>query len=462
MIYLQQFLRALNVEERDRLAELELTQTQRAFLEAALRHLDSVGFKTDLMTILDMSSSHFDKTASLLLQQCYTLFAQDNDSALYVFLNRKNLDALTHHELNKREKQLVTLGDSSRLQAFYLSAFMMFRATNFDRYNPHITEAYAKKYLQTAETKNPCEHARIRLLHLFVLLHYLRAVKPLQFDPQSFHEQLAECELLLHDECPDSVRFELCKTRATLLRFEGRLDEGIQQLDLAMENYDRQPQQFRVFDRVSLLCQKAEMLRDRNRFQECYELYTSLFREHEDLLFSMFHHINRYAESALLQERYTEALSILDRYLKKFVGSDHVSVSTNACLSYAKAHLFLGHWKEVHHYIALGQHSSDKTLFLHADIEFRNLQTACFYLQGDFDTCEMVANRNIKFLQQKTRSAEMMLFTSFYRMTLGFINYRLHHKAPGPKLASYFDAFQSGVYGVYGKILQRMRADIPL
>ncbi len=458
MNYLQSLIRVLSPEERQLLNTLSLSPKEQQLLRALLSDDDSgKDAKPQIMQTLEWSSSFFDKTCSVLLTKAYTVLAPENENAIFVFLNRKNLDALNRHELNKREKQLLNEGDSKALDAFFLSAFMMARSTNFDRYDPDLCQQYALKYLNNGSTKSPCEHVRIQLLHLFVLLHYLHSVHPKKFDAVALHEEINKCEALLHDECEANARFELLKTRATLQRIEGRLEEGIDNLQRALSLCEEHSQKFRPFDAVFVQLQIAEMLRDLGHFAESFESYHRLFENHESMLSSLFYHINRYAESAVLNNRAELALSVLEKYLARFLDGQHTAVATNACLSFAKAMIVARRYDDAQHYIQLGFQLTDKNLFLDSEIEFRNLQVVCCYMQQDFATAEMLAQKGIKFLRSKKQSAAIRQYTTFFTLCLALIDLRLSTKKLSKKNEQTFEFFAQGKFGVYGTLLNMMK-----
>ena len=458
MNYLQSLIRVLSPEERELLTTLSLSPKEQQLLHALMKDLDSgKDAKPQIMQTMGWSSSFFDKTCSVLLTKAYTVLAPENENAIFVFLNRKNLDALNRHELNKREKQLLKEGDSKALDAFFLSAFMMARSTNFDRYDPELCQQYAHKYLNNGSAKSSCEHARIQLLHLFVLLHYLNSVHPKTFDAVALHEEIDKCEALLNDECEANARFELLKTRATLQRIEGRLEEGIDNLERALRLCEEHNQKFRPFDAVFVQLQIAEMLRDVGRFAESFELYHRLFENHENMLSSLFYHINRYAESAVLNKQADLALRVLEKYLARFIDGQHTAVATNACLSFAKALIVAGRFDEAQRYVQLGFQLGDKTLFFDAEIELRNLQVVCCFLEQDFATAEMLAQKSIKFLRSKKQSAAIRQYTTFYTLCLALIDLRLSTKKLSKKAEQAFEFFSQGKFGAYRIMLELMR-----
>ncbi len=465
MNYLVKYLQLLQPEERDKLGLLVLSERERQVLIALLQiSADDSISKSDLLANLGISSSHFDKISSVLLDKVYAAIVPEGGTVLLYDLNRRNLFGHFCHQMKKQEK--VLMADAvlpERLAEFYSTCFSMLQRITRKDYDAELLREIGEKYLASKPGATPGDRlfteagilcssiqdtaargAQNRLGD--EIEQQLRALEP---TAASIEEQNNVSALYLYyrawvsfytliDSRPD-IRLEYLRRAAGLCeRYPDILPEEEQAL---------------TFGRI------AEAHYNNSDFAMAAELYESVFTSYPNTAAREYYHTTKYIQVLIILKRYAEAKNLLDERFSVFVENREPAMCTMASLSYAKLHLCSGHLDLAKYFIDLGFELIAKNVYIQYEIEFRLLETAYFYLVGDEEFADTLAGKHIKYLQSKGFVLKNSRFYPWFPLLVqAFIAEKAGVKKLSKKLEAKLREFHTGPACIYGILLEMIRS----
>jgi hypothetical protein len=126
-------------------------------------------------------------------------------------------------------------------------------------------------------------------------------------------------------------------------------------------------------------------------------------------------------------------------------------------ISVAKYFLFEGNYALAHEFILLGFEKNPKGKYFQYEVELRNLQTACFYLEGQQDVALSMCRKHVRFLTAHGYGVDTSNFPFYYLLIKSFAKSQKLNKSLSPQDLQMLDRYQKGSYAIYGKLLLKMR-----
>lgn len=458
MSYLFTFINSLSDGEVLKLRELPLAARENEVMKYMLANKGkTLPENAEITKSLSITPTHFYKLNTVLLHKCFAVFAPD-EFEIFTFLNRKGLDELNHHEIAKREKNLLKENNPEKIERFYWIAFLMFARTNFSYFNIEKLHEYGAKYLAAKREKVPGENVLVEITKVAPLMQFFKSCGRVS-ETQDYLEKLDSFSQNLAELHHPRAHFELFKSYAFYYTiWVENPEEALKNLRLALEIYDANPDVFKSIERAMLLRGMAEAHFAANNFLAAYDFYLLVYNDYNDAICTNFYHLEKFVELAILTGKFDHAEELIKTHFEKFLKTENHGLALTGALLFAKLYLTNNKPDSAIFYINTGMDVLNKSLFFHADVQLRNLQNAYFVFKNDVEMAENLARRNIKFLQTKS-AGDVEIFAAFFKIILAVLKMR-EERIPFPKiLEEAYEVFQKGAFATHGKLLQKMRYD---
>lgn len=464
MSLLHSFINHLNDEEIEKIRAIQLPARERNVLETIInfRHRE-LPEKSELTSAIEISTQHFDKISSVLLDKCYEAFAPERGLALLDFFTMKSLHKHFSHEVLLQEKQLLKNPPENIFYAeeFYMRCFLLSQAFSSKYYDEKFAQKLGEKYLaaRIKPVKDDETYVDVKLLLTRIIMESVRGVQYSRSDvilkELERHEKLlngSRHALALYSHYQGFSSYYTYFTDA-----ETNARKILEYLLKAMEVCKEFPDILQTGQKTWTQCKIAESYYAASDFQKAYDLYSELFNSGELEKQKRFYHTTKFVQICIILDKFSQAEQLLKENFGVFVASREQTLTTMAAISYAKLYLACGEIEKAKKYIGLGFELNTKNQYIQYEIELHNLQNTYFFLKEDWEIAEDFARRNLKFLNSKGFTLENTTYGYFYKMILTFINTRLHRGRFPENLENMFEKYQSSYYAVYGKLLKIMR-----
>lgn len=447
---------------------LDLVRTFSPDEMAQFRHLDVIGKEEMVRDIyanqakggtfnesrlpqqLQLTTSHFDKINSVLLDKTITaLFGNDYGKALSTILN-KGLSALMLHELKILEKKVNKQRDPKTERAFYHAAFENLRSMFHPNYNSKLTHQFGNKYLQALGTKkNIADESYVAMFTLYgdivsasyggaektfkpkaakLLDAWEKKIAPYKNARATFYTEFARATYYKHFT-EDAPGFLKANERAlgALRKSKGAIDskyEGIVLCELGFAN-------------IAI-----------NQFIKGQTYYADAFEKFADTVGKSTYQAGNYFGVTLLIKNYTEANRIFDKYLRpKIQPSTNRSVLFDIYIIVAWSHIQQQQFNEAFEYLSkLKQYRKNEITML-GHVMVRQLESAYFCLSGDIKTAAITIQKNIRFIQKQQGGSSIFEYYLQYTEVIDKLIKMERGKLRFPeKLKEQIDSLPGGLY----------------
>ncbi|HYF03792.1 MAG TPA: hypothetical protein VEC36_10480 [Patescibacteria group bacterium] len=460
MNYLHEFINILKGDELEKVQSLQLPLRQRNVLHTILnfrhRELPEV---PELLKALDMSSQHFYKINSVLLNKCYAAFAPELGLRVLEILTAKNLYRHFCHEMFLQEKQLLK-NAPDQLEEFYFRCFNLLQAQSAKYYEEPLTCSFGEKYL--AARKNPQKddelYVEVRLLQTRIIMLSVRG-KNDELGCKMLNELERHAEALHGSRHAPALYGHYHGFAAYYTYFTDADENAGKILDYLLKARsicEEYPHILGTSYQLWTQGKIAEAHYAAGNFQQAYENYTELFKTDIRERQKWFYHATKFTQICIILGELAKAGELLHEYFDVHVASREKTMTTMGSISYAKLHLAKGELLKAKEYIDLGFELNTKNYYVQYEIELRNLQNTYFFLKEEWELAEDLARRNLKFLTSKGFTLETSTYGYFYKMILAFINTRMHKEKFPESLEPKYELYQKSYYAVYGKLLKIM------
>jgi tetratricopeptide (TPR) repeat protein len=461
MNYLHDLINVLKDDELEQVRALQLPQRQRDVLHTMLsfrhRELPQV---PELLKALDISSQHFYKVNSVLLDKCYELFVPERGEKLLAFLAVKDLYRHLFHEMRLQEKALLKSSPES-IAEFYRQCFELLQSQSVKNFNEEAIREFGVKYLSAKKNKTAGDELYIeaRLLRSEMISIGARAQNV--EERQRIFKKVSELDERFKNVAHPMAEYWLHHAWA---QYYAALHEGedfahhmLGHLLKALEICDTSPEICKGGERAFTVSKIAEAYYGESDFLKAFEMYDALFKSGEIESQKRFYHTTKFVQICIILGEYARAQELLDDQFGVYIASRERAMTTMGSISYAKLYLASGDLLKAKEFIDLGFELNTKNYYVQYEIELRNLQNTYFFLKEDWELAEDLARRNLKFLTSKGFTMETSAYGFFYKMVLAFINTKIHNAKFPESLEPRFEQYQQSYFAVYGKLLKIMR-----
>lgn len=461
MNYLFQYLRTVTPEETERILSTDLTPRERQVLEFLLDVRTAPDTtKEEATARLAMSGVMFDKTCSVLLRNVYAAVIPEGELSLLGDLNRRGLRPLFLHEMKRQEKEMRNAGDvdPDRQADFYRSLFDILHQRFSSDYDEKLTRRIARKYLTLCPSPDNKVYCDACILGARCWTIAAQGTSDKLED--GIRRRLEANDRRITPATDPRARFQ--QLNAWIIYYGQFGYDPRRRLEILEESAalcDSYPDLFPLRKKVETLCKIAEEhYFYRTDLKTPYLMYRDLFREYSDMLTADYYHATKFFQLSLINGDYKGAEKVLRQYYGYDLRLELAGRSKMGSINWTKFYLITGNMEEARRYLDLAFEQNQKKFYVQYEIECRLLQTAWFYLNGNFETVEMMVPANIKYLRSKNYTlTNTRFYPWFFKLALALIDERKLGKKLPATLEAKLAEFMEGAAAQYGILLRNMR-----
>jgi hypothetical protein len=462
MNLLYDFLKNLEPAEKEKLKALKIRGKElNVWLTVNQQSVKGNFDKQKILDKLGISSAYLDKITSELLSKCYQhLFGNDRLKLLRFLVTR---DAYLKHyytELARAIKHLKDELDITQQRAFY--------RTNLEYIHVFVPIAYREdKVLKTllsgyqalfkgAEKKEAdffveCKRMVFKLGKLFAAGH-IRELK-----------SKIEKELNALGGLPPNADEELSYDYYwTKIYFYHSIEEFEACYELTTEALAALQKFKSPLNSINMLriqLKQAEQLYFLSRFDESFSNFKRVVNQPLlDKIPDRGYYLTKYVQICLITGHIAEAGKILEKKLQQYGNPEPENLAPREIFSFIKYFLFKGQYDKAFKFIRQGFAKNPKGKYFQYEVELRHLETAYFFLSGQFETALLGCEKHLKFLrahgfglQQSSYPYYYVLIKAIYEKNRGIRDFT-------GKEDEMLKRYLTGSYAIYGKLLERMLA----
>lgn len=466
MNYLFRYLCLLTEAERVIIEQLELTERERQVLDALLSMGASVTVsKTVLLQQLAMSSAHFDKICSVLLDRVYAAIVPEGGNALLYDLNRRSLFGHFRHQMKKQEKHLYASGASAQeISSFYTACLAQMQRISRVDYDDKLFRETGAKYLASKPGRTPGDDVLVEAGLVNSLIQNTAALGRQLRLGDEIEQRLNALAVRARelDEEPNVEALYQC-FRAWVAFYTGIDSQPamrltyLQQIATLCERY---PDRISEEEKILTPARIAEARYAASEFETAAHRYAEVFETHAEVMHRDFYHTTKYAQVLIILGECARAEKLLDQRFGVFVQNKEANMATMGSLSYAKLYLRAGQFDRAKYFIDLGFELIAKNFYIQYEIELRILETVYFYLSGDQEFAETLSTKHLKYLQSRGFTLRTSRYYPwFFTLIPAFISEKAGLRKLTAKQEAKLQDFDDGPARLYGIFLRMMRGE---
>ncbi len=411
-----------------------------------------------ILKSLQITESHFYKIHSILIRKCYEWLIPEQGIALLQFLKRKNLFNLLRHEILTQEKKLVQAKNKKILEEFYLKCFHFFIDFPYKYYDKKSTNEFGEKYLKAKNDTNESDKLYIKFHKLFSDTNRIAAKKnPIKALGIKISDLLSEEQKLKNSEhhlakyylyrCICSYYTYYEKDNAKVIEY---LKKGI---DLKKHIAYFFPINIGQF--LELLY--ADALFTDNHIKEASNIYKNTFASGVSKdMYGYFYHYEQYCLILIIEEKYDEALLLLDTIFKPCIDQKMDIYATRGAMTYAKLFLSKKDLKQALNYLNTAKIINEKTFYLPFDIQLRVLENIYFFLKKDYEFALQLATRNIKFLRSQEQGKIFEDYIMLWKFIQSIVNCIFKNMPPTEPIQNEYKYLSTRYTNLYCNLLPKI------
>jgi hypothetical protein len=400
--------------------------------------------KQEMLQKLQLTSSHFDKICSVLLDKCYEALEPAGGIALIENLGRR-LPSIEKHFYKEVSKQMVHEGNNNEYLLILIEIFQKTLPIKSKDYA--VIEQVMKRMLHNAtEEELPSLKISLAAKQLYFDIEKDFATQKVKHT-RAKHEESMQKVCGYYNEASDQAKTEILRTKSYLHLALLEPEKCIAPTLEAIE----------IFKRSTFLHSDINLMRMQLRLTEAY-YFTSQFRKALDMMREIYsqntaipdrgYYNTKYIQLCLIEGRIEEAQQILAQQLSGYANGEHYAIRD--VITTIKVKLFSGEYDNAHQLISLGYEIMVKGKYIQYEVELRNLEAAYFFLTGERDFVVQLCKRNIKFLRQNNFTVKTSRYPEFFMLLQAIIR--------SPKFTArqqqMFDGWQNEAYAFYGRLLE--------
>jgi hypothetical protein len=457
--YLHELLAALNEDELRSLANLGLKGKEKDLFDLYIRYIGKPApSKEYIGAELSMSSSHIDKTNSIVLKKCYEALTSNGIGLWDIFL-LKHLPRHLHHDFSLRERELKKANDITQLSKFYFDAFEIIHQLPYQDYDQAEAERFMKLYFELTPNVSNSERLMIEGRYIRQLI-----TSSISSNTKASNFLYLESRLQGLERLIDKTVLPLHKAQFYLAcaHYYKVIDSNEQKqrmyLTLCLELAEEYPNDFAINDPPLMRAKIADTYFQESNFEKAYSIYCEIIPKWRELMKTQFFYLSSYAHLATLCGKFTDTDSIIDEFFGQYLQKGQEGqLRTVADITLAKRFLSSGDIKKAKAHIDNGFMANDKGLLLPFDIELRKLETLYFALSGDYAFAEDLIAKHIKFLHSKKISVKSSINGKFFKVMRDIIEERTTGKQLSTASEALLSEQSSSFQAIYGILLSKIR-----
>jgi len=457
--YLHELLATLNTDELRSLTNLGLKGKEKDLFDLYIRNIGKPApSKESIGAELSMSSSHIDKTNSVVLKKCYEALTSKGMGLWDIFL-LKHLPRHLHHDFSLRERELKKANDITQLSKFYFDAFEIIHQLPYQDYDQAEAERFMNAYFELTPNVSNGERIMIegRYIRQLITSSITSNAKASSF--LYLESRLQELEKLIDESVLPLHKAQFFLACAHYYKVIYSNEEKQREyLMKCLELAEVHPNDFAVNDPPLMRAKIADTYFQESNFERAYSLYCDIIPKWKEIMKTQFFYLSSYAHLATLCGKFKDTDSIVDEFFGQYLKKEQEGqIRTVAEITLAKRFLSSSNLEKARIHIDNGFSANDKGLLLPFDIELRKLETLYFALSGELAFAEDLIAKHIKFLHSKKISIKVSLHGKFFKVMRDIIEERTTGKLLSAAAEALLAEQSSSFQAIYGILLSKIR-----
>ncbi|HEY6172142.1 MAG TPA: hypothetical protein VIX80_07790, partial [Candidatus Kapabacteria bacterium] len=343
--YLHELLATLNEGELRSLAELGLKGKEKDLLNLYIQHIGKPApSKESIRAELSMSSSHIDKTNSVVLKKCYEALSGSDINKLWSILRNKHLPRSLYHSLALTEREALKSHDRKLIAIFYKDAFECIHTLSYQDYDPKEAERLKQCYYQFQSNVSNDERLMIEGRHIRqLIINSVASSKNLEQFKSEVAGKISVLEITIDESVSKESVIQFYLAIALFYKQIEVNEEKQREYLTRCKNIILSNQEHFPLEDIPLLELKiADTYFQESSFTEAYRRYCQVVPPVKDLLRTQFFHLTTYAHLASLCKEFDDTDSIVKEFFSPYYSSQNWQVQTMADITLAKRYLYSG------------------------------------------------------------------------------------------------------------------------
>ncbi|HWB64260.1 MAG TPA: hypothetical protein VG603_12165, partial [Chitinophagales bacterium] len=410
---------------------------------------------------LGISAAHFDKITSELLPKYYHhLFEGDGKKTLYFLSSYVPYMKHYYAEMKRQIKYANAHFNFEEKKEFYEACLNYYQhfvpiAYREEKAFKDIAENYVAIFTgnQRVETKLRMDTKTI----LFAIQNEFAKAK-IKKQEDDFRKKIDALGKLPDFAGPELV-FDYYWLKIYLYYAVEKFEVSLavcSEAEIALRKFKTPANDLNIM-RVKL--RQSEQLYFLSRFDESYKHFNSVFTSpNNQQIPDRGYYVTKYIQISLITGHIENAAKILEETRAKYGPVLTDMVNPRDTFSLIKYFMFSEEYDEAFKLIQVGMEKNPKNQYFQYEIELRNLQTAYFFLTGQYEFALDVCNKHIKFLRMHGYGLKTSDYAYFYILTKAIFREGSGGAKLNQRELDKLERFQRGSYAIYGRLLLKMRS----
>ena len=464
MSQLHLFLNALTDQDKKKLERLNLRGKEKEVFDYSLTFLQKEFPESDLAAEqLDVSKTHLYKLNSVLLNKCYAQLYNGDVFSLLEFLKQRGLYVLMRSEAKTAEIKFLKSSNKSDLpdgragrEAFYLRLFHLFIDVPYKYFDKKTVRVYGAKYLEAKSDRSLSDNLYLENHLLFADCNRCAALKNPAKAFGFTENDLLEKEKKLEGTKHYLAQYYLFRTFISYYSFYHKDPKKIKPYLKKCIALKDQIQYFFPIDIGQFLnLMYADRLFAEQEIDEAQSLFKKEFDKGvSEKMYGYHYHCEQYVLLCMIQKDWATAEDLLKKVFAPLIELKADIMATRGCLTYIKLYLLQKNFKQAMHYIRIASDINEKTTYLPFEIQLRLLETLCFYKKGDFEFCEKLSARNLKFVSAQDDKVLLEDYLHLFKIIGIFCKAQIKGKAVNSADKEQMQAYSKKYLNLYCDLLR--------
>jgi tetratricopeptide (TPR) repeat protein len=449
----------LTPEELNKIRRLKVRGKPKELLELLTNNpVKEEVSKETITSTLQISDAFFDKLSSQLLAKCYNTIVPEEG---YALLNRLCVSAgLTKHfykELQKQVKDLHKLPADK--QGEFLRKCMTLILVNVPVMykDGNVLKQLGDEYIKCQpENKKDYATCYVNCKLLFFKTESYFAKSLINEHAQEIEKEI-EGRIVLPANADEVLLFEYYWFITYFYFAIEAFDKCIDISNTAIEKLSKFKSADNDINLTRFNLRLAELYYFSSRFEDSYLLFNKIFNEvPAERIPERGYYRTKFIQIALITNNIERAGLLVKDDMAKVGYTNRDMIVIRDVLSYLKYYMYSGDYDTAFEFLRLGFEKNPKGKMFQYEIELRNIETAYFYLTGDYVTALQMCERNIKFLRDHNLNIKNSDFPHYYLIIKAIYKLKTTGEEFSEKIQQQFERYKKGGYAQYGMLLRRM------
>ncbi len=462
MRLLLNLITALTDDEAAKLSALKLRGKQLAVMDLVLsKRKSGIEPTAEEVTHLELSSSHLYEISSVVLGKCNHILVPEGGIPLLEFLTYKNAHVQFNQELRKQRKT-IALKRGKEAEIFYLSAFELLQRFTFNLRDPELIAEYGKLYLDSKKDASPEDELAIdaRIMQT-KQSSIISEGKNFLTDKKLILEKFTTLERIAKNSAHPYLCYSVYSGLAWYWQhIATKPDKYLHYLQLALP-YSLKLDGYIFRDAaLEMRLRLADAHFGMGSTQEAYEIFEKTYStiRPDHMLWRRNYYLFRYLEVLIYNERYSRAEKILQEHFEPQFKLRPTSTSATAATLFSILYLLSGDYSKAKHYLDIGIEMNGKTNFtLYNEVRNRYVETAYYYLTGDWDYTMELASRGMQYLRSRHIGLNKHLFGYNFKVIEASVKFYSQGLPFWHKFEEKYKLLIMPAEGLLGKLLKKIR-----